>query len=58
MNNYRILPESNPPVLEDHRVEDISAPAIARYVNILKDKWFKKILGAEDNKETPDGHLA
>ena len=25
---------------------------ICRYVNILMDKWFKRILGAPANKET------
>ena len=57
MNNYHIPFDDTPPVLEDHRVEDISTPAINRYVNILKDKWFKKILGAEANKEALLGIL-
>ena len=46
MNYYqRPLEDDTPQVLEDHRLDDISAPAIHRYVNILMDKWFKKILG-------------
>lgn len=58
MNYYqRPLEDDNPHVLEDHRLDDISAPAIHRYVNILMDKWFKKILGAESNKETLLGIL-
>ena len=44
MNYYqRPLKDDTPQVLEDHRLDDISAPAIHRYVNILMDKWFKKI---------------
>ena len=58
MNYYqRPLKDDTPQVLEDHRLDDISAPAIHRYVNILMDKWFKKILGAEANKEALIGIL-
>ena len=58
MNDYqRPLEDDTPQVLEDHRLDDISAPAIHRYVNILMDKWFKKILGAEANKDALIGIL-
>jgi predicted transposase/invertase (TIGR01784 family) len=58
MNYYQEPFEaSRPELLEDYRMEDISAPAINRYVNILLDKWFKRILGSEANKEALLGIL-
>ena len=57
MNYFHHRLEDNPPLLEDHRVENISAPAISRYVNILMDKWFRKIFSAEANKEALLGIL-
>jgi len=43
--------KGSPAVLEDPRVRHISGITIGRYVDILYDKWFKKILGAEGNKD-------
>ena len=31
--------------------EEVAGGVMSRYVNILMDKWFKRILGAEANKE-------
>ena len=45
------------PSLEEPRIKYISTPAINRYVNILIDKWFKRILGSEDNSQTLIGIL-
>ena len=38
-------------MLCEPRMAHISGPAINRYVDILMDKWFKKIFDAEGNKD-------
>ena len=43
--------EGFPARLEEPRVSAISPKAIVRYVDILYDEWFKKILGAKGNKD-------
>ena len=44
-------PQMPPPLkLEEPRIAYPSGPAIGRYVDILYDQWFKKILGAEGNE--------
>lgn len=51
MNYYPNDFEEDSPVLESPRIDQLSRPAIVRYVNILADKWFREILGAEANKD-------
>ena len=43
--------EGSPAILEDPRIKRISRETIVRYVDVIYDKWFKKILGAEGNKD-------
>ena len=44
-------PAMPPPLkLEEPRIAYPSGPAIGRYVDILYDQWFKRILGAEGNE--------
>ena len=43
--------EGSPAILEDPRIKRISQETIVRYVDVIYDKWFKKILGAEGNKD-------
>ena len=38
-------------ILHSPQIKQLSHNSICRYVNILIDKWFKKILGAEKNKK-------
>jgi len=51
MNYYPIRFEEEDQLLESPRIDELSRPAIVRYVNILADKWFREILGAEANKD-------
>lgn len=39
-------------IMEEPREDYPSGGTINRYVNILMDKWFKRILGAESHKQT------
>lgn len=50
---HSYVQEVDPPsLLEEPRIQYPRPKAIGRYVDILMDKWFKKILSAEANKET------